>query len=256
MPDISNHGAHIHYEAIGQGPAILCVHGLWSSHRAYVDGGWVAALSNAYRLLLPDVRGHGQSDKPHLAAAYALDEMVADMLAVLDAEGVSQAHVLGYSMGGWIAHGVARNTPERTRSLVVGGAGVDPYQTRNALALRFILRVLEQQGLPALIRTITLPNLSDDVRAQFLRNDAEAIQALVMAWLEQPTNGLAWLCDYQRPALMFAGERDPYAAASQECAEVLPQGSYVSLPGHTHDSAMLRGADAIAVVQRFLQEVR
>lgn len=252
MPDIDNHGVHIHYETIGQGPPLLCVHGLWSSHRAYYDGGWVAALSPAYRLILPDVRGHGQSDKPHVPAAYAPDELAGDMLAVLDAEGVAQAHVLGYSMGGWIAHAVARSVPERVCSLLVGGAGVDPHQTRNAIALRFMLRVLDQDGLEALIRSITLPNLSDEVRERLLSNDPRAIRALVAAWLEYGTGDIEHLRRFERPALMFAGDRDPYAAAAQECAAALPQGRFVSLPGHTHDSAMLDGADAIAAVQAFL----
>lgn len=252
MPTIDNHGVNIHYETIGQGPPLLCVHGLWSSGRAYHDGGWVAALRDDYRLLLPDVRGHGRSAKPHDTAAYTPDELASDVLAVLDAEGVARAHVLGYSMGGWVAHALARLAPERTLSLMVGGAGVDPQQTHNAVAMRFMLRVLDQQGLEALIRSITLPNLSDEVRLNLLSNDPLALRALVAAWLEHATGAIDHLRRFERPALMFAGDRDPYAAAAKECAAALPQGRFVLLPGHTHDSAMLDGADAIAAVRAFL----
>ena len=77
-------------------------HGLTSSILRWYEFGFVDALKDDYRLVLIDARGHGDSDKPHDAAAYDQKLMASDVIAVLDAEGIDRAHYMGYSMGGSI----------------------------------------------------------------------------------------------------------------------------------------------------------
>ena len=69
-------------------------------------------MKNAFNAVLFDARGHGKSDKTHEPAAYELALMVGDMVAVLDALGIDQAHYWGYSMGGKIGLGLARHYPD------------------------------------------------------------------------------------------------------------------------------------------------
>ena len=72
-------------------------------------------------MILVDARGHGGSDKPHDEASYTLDQRVADVTAVLDAERIEKAHFWGYSMGGWVGFGMAKYAPHRVNALIIGG---------------------------------------------------------------------------------------------------------------------------------------
>ena len=75
------------------------------------------AFGRRYRCFALDNRGTGRSDKP--PGPYSLDQMALDAIAVLDAEGVDRAHVIGASMGGVIAQIIGVLHPDRTRSLVL-----------------------------------------------------------------------------------------------------------------------------------------
>ena len=67
-----NEGVRIHYELEGDGPALVLHHGFSGSLRHWYMNGYVEALRRTYRLILVDARGHGESDKPHDPASYAL----------------------------------------------------------------------------------------------------------------------------------------------------------------------------------------
>jgi len=69
-----------------------------------------------------DCRGHGASDKPHDFEAYGMALQVADVVAVLDDLNISKAHYFGYSVGGYIAVGLAKHASERFHSLIISGA--------------------------------------------------------------------------------------------------------------------------------------
>ncbi|MHC3370011.1 alpha/beta fold hydrolase [Rhodococcus aetherivorans] len=80
-------------------PSLLLAHGSALSSAIWRGFGYVRPLRERYRLILPDLRGHGRSDKPHVPDAYAMDLIVGDVLAVLDAAGTERVHYLGYSFG-------------------------------------------------------------------------------------------------------------------------------------------------------------
>ena len=122
----SNNGVKIHYEVVGDGPPVLLHHGFTSSLEGWREYGYADALKDDYRLILMDARGHGQSGKPHDAAAYAMGFRVSDVTSVLDDLGVEQSHFFGYSMGGHTGFGMLQHAPDRVASLVVVG-GMHPY---------------------------------------------------------------------------------------------------------------------------------
>lgn len=115
MPQAAVDGATLHYLDTGQGDAILFLHGLGSC-----GDDWVLqtpAFADAYRLIAPDLRGHGQSSKP--AGPYSAALFAADAAALLDALGVERAHVAGLSLGGLVAQQLAIDFPRRVRSLAL-----------------------------------------------------------------------------------------------------------------------------------------
>lgn len=120
MPYAHGDGAHIHYEVEGNGPPLVLLCSFPMSVEDWYEVGYVEALKGAYRLLV-DPRGQGRSDAPHDPAAYSAERRVGDVLAVLDAEGVEQAHVWGWSMGARTAFHLAASAPGRVRSLILGG---------------------------------------------------------------------------------------------------------------------------------------
>src|ERR1044072_8927424 len=120
MPFVINRGVRIHYETLGTGPALVMHHGTFGSGADWIDVGYVEAVKADHRVILPDARGHGQSDKPHEASAYELALRTTDVLAVLDELGIRKADYFGYSLGGWIGFDLAKRAPDRFRSFILG----------------------------------------------------------------------------------------------------------------------------------------
>ena len=121
MPYVEHQGCHIHYRVSGSGPLLLLLHGFFGSHAAWKRNGYVDALKSDFTVATVDSLAHGLSDKPATPARYRLRLRAGDVAAVIDDLGCDQAHLLGYSMGGWQAAGMAQHYPERLLSLSIGG---------------------------------------------------------------------------------------------------------------------------------------
>src|SRR5437588_10958405 len=98
MPELDRQGMAIHYESHGSGPAVLLSHGYGATCRMW--DGQIAALSDKYRVIVWDMRGHGWSGDPADPALYSQALTVGDMAAVLDACGAELAVIGGLSLGG------------------------------------------------------------------------------------------------------------------------------------------------------------
>jgi pimeloyl-ACP methyl ester carboxylesterase len=106
----------------GSGPAVLLLHGFPDSSRLWRHQ--VPALVEAgKRVIAPDLRGFGESDKPAAVEDYSIGRSVADMLAVLDALGVERADVVGHDWGAGLAWALAAFRPDRVERLVVMSVG-------------------------------------------------------------------------------------------------------------------------------------
>ncbi len=88
-------------------------------------------LSRRYRVIALDNRGHGKSDKPYDPAQYGL-ELVDDVVRLMDHLGIAKAHVVGYSLGGFITLKLALRHPERLLSAAPCGAGWSPIRRKSS----------------------------------------------------------------------------------------------------------------------------
>src|SRR5688572_29682262 len=94
-------GTSIHYVVEGDGPVVVMLHGFGSD----AEGNWIrtgvagAVASAGHRVILPDARGHGRSDKPHDESVYRPPAMARDVSALLDHLGQERVDLVGYSMG-------------------------------------------------------------------------------------------------------------------------------------------------------------
>ncbi|WP_163727173.1 alpha/beta fold hydrolase [Mycolicibacterium psychrotolerans] len=174
----TSRGLRIHYTVDGDGPPLVLVPGTLLAARHWKDFGYVDTLARDWRVIAIDPLGHGASDRPQEPDAYRPASVTADLVAVLDAEGVRRATVWGYSRGGWLAVNLAARYPQRVERLVVGAYAMHAHEEEvDRILVRFAAmlrdgdwaRVWEAFGItdPA-VRTM----LEDG-------NDARAVAAAV-----------------------------------------------------------------------------
>jgi pimeloyl-ACP methyl ester carboxylesterase len=112
--DVRVNGVRLHVAEAGAGPPLLLLHG-WPQHW-WCWRDMIPALAERHRVLAPDLRGWGRSDAP--PGDYAKTTFAADVLALMDAEGIGAADVIGHDWGGWVGFLLALDHPERVRRLV------------------------------------------------------------------------------------------------------------------------------------------
>lgn len=118
MAEVDVNGVTLHVQRLGDPPAqVVFVHGLVMDNLS----SWYFTVANPVAqhrgVRLYDLRGHGRSAKP--TAGYSLDDLVAELLGLLDAEGLEKVHLVGNSFGGLLAVAFALLHPERVSGLVL-----------------------------------------------------------------------------------------------------------------------------------------
>ena len=217
-------GTNIAYLDEGEGPIVLLLHGYGSSvHGNWVEPGLVAALKSAgYRVLAPDLRGHGKSDKPHEISAYQDLALVKDVAGLLDHLGVEAAQVVGYSMGSTIAAWLAL-TDTRVTRLVIGGHGdtitMEKWEGADHAAA----------GLLA-AETDALDDVQLAYRAFITQEGGDFV---AMARVAQTDEGVPQdrLKDLTLPTLILTGSEDTMVGPVEGLATALPNAEIARPPG-------------------------
>jgi pimeloyl-ACP methyl ester carboxylesterase len=118
-------GIRMHYIDEGQGPLVILLHGfpyLWYMWRRQIG-----ALAQAgFRVVVPDQRGFGQSDRPDSIEAYDMSQSVGDMVGLMAALGETSAVIVGHDLGAWVAQAAAMTRPDLFRGLVMFNTPVPP----------------------------------------------------------------------------------------------------------------------------------
>lgn len=150
MPQIlAPDGCALFYETGGAGPPVVLIPGLGGDGRFW--NGVAARLRTRFLVIVVDHRGAGRSARP--LQDYTIDGIAADVRAVMDAEGVARAHVVGHSTGGAVAMSMALDTPERVDRLVLSGTWARP-DARFRMLFQARLEVLRGAG-PACYQALT-----------------------------------------------------------------------------------------------------
>ena len=229
MPFFDSSGVRIHYRDDGRCDAVVLVHGFASTAEHNWDGtGWIAELSTRYRVIAPDVRGHGLSDKPEAPAAYGYANMGADVTRLMDHLGLERAFLVGYSMGASIAIELMLSHPERWRAIVLGGIayddGLEDKADRDAIAEAY------RAPDPA---TITSPLAKAYRRfADSMNNDLKALAALIDA--ERAPFDPARLAAVRIPVLIVVGSHDNAIGDPKPLAKMIPGARLLMLEGRDH----------------------
>jgi pimeloyl-ACP methyl ester carboxylesterase len=139
---IQTNGINLHIAECGEGPLVLLAHGfpeLWYSYRHQLP----ALAAAGYHAVAPDIRGYGDSDKPHEIEAYSMREITKDLLGVLDVLGEEHAVIVGHDWGAPMAWTSAALYPDRYRAVV--GMSV-PYFARGPVPPLQMMRAMFQNN--------------------------------------------------------------------------------------------------------------
>jgi len=231
MPTIDRNGVKIYYEVHGDGPPLILTHG-YSSTSAMWQG-QVAALSKQHKLVLWDMRGHGQSDYPEDPAAYSEALTVGDIAALLDEVGAKTAIVGGLSLGGYMSLAFYRAHPERVAALLIidTGPGFKKDDAREAWNRRAFdtAERFEREGLAVL-------QSASRERSTVSHRDATGLARAARGMLTQrDARVIELLPDIKVPSLIVVGADDtPFLAASDYMAAKIPGAKKVVIPAAGH----------------------
>ena len=246
MPEVrADDGELIAYDRWGRrdGPAVLLIQGLGMDSR-----GWALqrmAFGRRYRCFAPDNRGVGRTGVT--PPPYSLEQMARDAVTILDAEGVSRAHVIGASMGGVIAQIIGVMHPERTRSLVLACTSCRHHHWRRELLQEWADAVQARGSTAALgddgLRWLVGPRLRKrfgiwlNILARIvLHTDPDGFAAQVRAILDAPDELRFELGHLRVPALVITGSQDALTPIgdAEELAEMIPLSQLIELRGAAH----------------------
>jgi len=128
---INANGLNLFYRDTGSdSQTILCLHGKWGRGETWTD--FMTRYQDRYRIIAPDQRGHGLSDKP--IARYAVEDLSADTYHLVTGLGCNDLIVIGHSMGGRVAGHLAANHPETVKALALLDAPADGPTTLSTLS--------------------------------------------------------------------------------------------------------------------------
>jgi pimeloyl-ACP methyl ester carboxylesterase len=195
--------------------------------------GQVAALSKQHKLVLWDMRGHGQSDYPEDPVAYSEALTVGDIAALLDEVGAKTAIVGGLSLGGYMSLAFYRAHPERVAALLIIDTGPgfkkdDARDTWNRRAFDTAER-FEREGLAVL-------QSASRERSTVSHRDATGLARAARGMLTQrDARVIELLPDIKVPSLIVVGADDtPFLAASDYMATKIPSAKKVVIPAAGH----------------------
>jgi len=231
MPKINRDGVNIYYEVHGSGAPLLLTHG-YSSTSAMWQG-QIEALSRHHKLVLWDMRGHGQSDYPDDPSAYSEASTVADIAALLDSIGASSAVIAGLSLGGYMSLAFYRAHPERVTALLIidTGPGFKKDDARDVWnkRARDTGERFDREGLAVL-------KSASRERAEASHRDATGVAHAARGMLAQrDARVIETLPNIKVPSLVVVGADDtPFLAASDYMAAKIPGAQKIVIPAAGH----------------------
>ena len=250
-------GTRIAYGLVGEGAPLVLLHGSLTSHRVWQVYGYVDALRSDHQLILIDARGHGESEKPTTRDAYAMDRLVGDVIAVLDACEITRAAYCGYSLGGRVGFGLAIHAPNRIRALIAGGASHRPQRgALDRLIYPGCVDTIETEGIEAFLgrwSELLGRAIGPAVAQTFLDNDPRMLVPFLRQIDREPGFDERAVARIQLPVLLFAGGRDHERLAdSRAAAALIPEAQLFVVAGGDHESTPASVHDVVRRVRAFL----
>ena len=225
-------GAEIVWRETGEGRPVVMLHGFFSDAQTnWIRYGHAAAIAaRGFRVIMPDLRAHGDSAKPHDAAAYPPDVLATDNLALVAHLGLTDYDLVGYSLGARTSLRmlIMGATPRRTVISGMGYQGTIDAQRRGDFFRRVLTEIGSfERGTPEWFAEAFLKTSG---------GDPKALVHILDTFVSSTDVDLAAL---DRPILILCGEDDQDNGSAQELAQALPRARYQAIPGN-HMSAVAK----------------
>jgi len=246
MPAVRVGDINIYYEDYGKGEPLLLIAGWGTDLSCWLPQ--ITEFSTKYRVIAFDNRGAGRTDAPD--EPYSFRMMAGDAVGLLDALGISQAHILGVSMGGCIAQEIAIEHPEKTRSLILAATTAAPGACPMLMNTLAAWTAAMREGVsPKTMARMQLPYV---VTSRFF-DQPEMVALFVDAMAANPCQPRAYACQRQTeasagqdtraqlnritaPTLVLVGREDIMlpVGQSEELAVLSPGAKLIVLDGGAH----------------------
>ena len=236
-------GVRIRYVDVGRGEPVLFFHAMSESVERLLNTGVIDRLAAHFRVIVFDMRGHGKSDKPHDPAAYG-QAMVEDAARLLDHVQVRSVHVVGYSLGGYVAAKFTATHPARVRTATFGASSV---MSARLWAMRFEGRIVSiadalERGdpRPLIGRFTAAEELERRANELISRNDLIALAAVVRAFRGASLLTNDEIAALQMPLLVIVGSEDLPESRVEAFEGLQPKLTTVVIEGATHADTLPR----------------
>ena len=266
MPEFTRDGFTTYYEEAGdaESPAVVLLHGFTSDNRMWLPV--AGELAQEYRVIAPDMRGHGATTAPPDMESYSIETYAEDLKELLDHLEVDICALAGCSFGGMVALQFATTWPERLAALVLSDTSAtfehpeydEAYHTREARIGRQ-MEIVDQFGTAELgkraAKDITDPFLADGIRKRFSRLSREGY--LGAAHVRRSRGNLLPVLRERltMPVLVCIGEDDPVRSASDVMVRELPDARYVTFRATGHGIPSLRPEEYCRQVLQFFDDL-
>jgi pimeloyl-ACP methyl ester carboxylesterase len=234
-------GARLRYREVGRGEPVVLLHGY--AQRLELISELADSLARDYRVIVPDQRGFGESSKFADPTRFGR-VMGDDVIALLDALRLRQAHLVGHSMGALVAANVAARFPDRVRTAaLIAGPFYPDSAAFTSLSAAWVTALERGEGFRAFLMWL-FPGMSDSIAtgagAQILAaNDMGSLIAAMRAMgglvvSRESAGGI------RAPALVAVGTGDPLLPQSRAIAAWWPAARLLEIPGVNHFDVLLR----------------
>jgi pimeloyl-ACP methyl ester carboxylesterase len=230
MPSARANGIDIVYDTMGAGPPLVALHGATSLGREDFAA-QLPSLSKAFRVYLPDARGHGRT-RWDVADGFSQELLVADLTAFVDALGLSTFHLIGFSLGAMTAMTFATRAPDRLRTLVL--VGITPQREPRASIARRLMdpeRIVRDD--PAWASELAARHDPVQGEGAWMR----LLPTIAAEIATQPLLSPRELHGVSAPTMVVCGDRDPFVPVEHDAglARQIPKARLFVVPDCGHE---------------------
>ena len=196
------------YEEHGNGTPVILVHGFPFNRSIWYP--IVPNLEQKARLILPDLRGHGQSPVPE--GVYSMRLMAEDLRALMDSLQIEKAVLAGHSMGGYVSLAFAKAYPQRMAGLVLVATQAASDSPERRASRQQMIDEMRRKGIKAVAEAMApavtcQPELVDTLRKMIMLMNPKGATSSLKGMAERP-NAQEWLSGITVPSVVIAGTED------------------------------------------------